>query len=211
MAGGNIIPMQMPAMTTEEVFRNPLTLLVALRDPVGHDVSMIDSTALSRPVQRAVGRMYRDDGESVPSDGCARSHRSWLAYELVIDSHTKEHHATLDISLEGSVSSFDSDKCPYDDSTPLLWPMLRAIKVLGWHLPLKPPGAVIEFSRHDSAESPGPDAVWTIPEDQVEWGQGQLVVGMPEVAGPDLNSLTRGSKMRVQWVAADRRPDIDSS
>jgi hypothetical protein len=154
--------------------------------------------------------MYRDDGESIsPHEACGCA---WLSYELVIDSRNKEHHATLDISLEDLESSASSlERCspPSKGGSPekarLLWPVLGAVKVLGWHLPLKAPGAVVELSRYCCAESNASD-VWTIPEDGVEWGKGHLLLPIP--AGPDLNSLTRGSKISVKWVAADRQPGV---
>lgn len=139
MAGGSIVPMHIfesqPAMTTTEVRRSPLTLLVALKDPLVGEMG-----AKNNETQESTGSLYFDDGESVE---IGRSPCNFLSFSLRVERLPSwQQKAELDVrftappGFEMAQNSNEEYLCEGFE-----WPNLVGLKVLGWQLPLD--GAVL--------------------------------------------------------------------
>lgn len=131
--GGSVIPMQQSALTTADVVKSPMKLVVALPGVVSNTNSVIqheDSSLVAN------GVVYHDDGESL-DDGKPRSCNA-INISVVVhvqSNATGNHHGSLTISF-GALTS--RGFVPIDvnvvlnSSQVVEWPMLGSVEVLGW-------------------------------------------------------------------------------
>ena len=156
MSGGSIIPMHhfetKLAMTTAEVRRSPLTLVVALQ----HPITEMGATGSEIDAQEAHGVLYFDDGESLQ---VGKSHCNFLRLSFKGELLSSgQHAAELEVSF-GAPTSFKiaADNSSGYDCEGFEWPELVGVKVLGWQIPIEAAITMEIFVSQKMSEASGQD------------------------------------------------------
>lgn len=124
VAGGSIIPMQQPGMTTAEVKNSPLRLLVALNEPV--------SSALTAPrsdVQRAAGVMYNDNGESLDTEA---SDANFVSFQAEVEFAAESNSYKGKLEVRPGRRGVPTCAVQLDGDLGYVWTKLGSVNILGW-------------------------------------------------------------------------------
>ena len=148
--GGSALAMQQAALTTAEVKRSPLTVVVALPRVVGPGAAASDGAAAEQ--LHAAGEVYMDDGESVDV-GSSLCHfltiNSTVSYQQETDNYSGEavvlfgnrglHFETAAGSgAAGCQGVNDAALAAGAGDLGFEWPQLAGVQVLGWRRTVGP-------------------------------------------------------------------------